>query len=126
MERDIDEFTQRSGYRCDADLSSEIILNDGLIVQRDIVDARTRAVDLAISDQAWNAAILQRMTSNCEEQTSLPSLKLIQDNAQYGAMTTSMRVAWQIARDSDLLDKANYHKTLLNQLRLIEKETVVA
>jgi Fe-S-cluster containining protein len=125
-ERDFDEFTQRPGYRCDTDQSSEIILDDGRIVKRDIVDARARAVDLAISDQAWNAAILERMTSNTEEQASLPSLKEIQDNALYGAMTTSMRVAWQIARDSDLLDTTSYLKVLHNQLRLIEREIVMA
>lgn len=125
-ERDFDEFTQRSGYRCDTDLSSEIILDDGRIVKPDIVDARARAVDLAISDHAWNSAILERMTSNAEEQTSLPSLKQIQDNAQRGAMTTSMRVAWQIARDSDLLDTTTYRKALHDQLRLIEKEIVIA
>jgi Fe-S-cluster containining protein len=125
-ERDFDEFTQRPGYRCDTDLGSEIILDDGRIVKRDIVDARSRAIDLAISGQAWNAAILERMTSSAEEQASLPSLKEIQDNASHGAMTTSMRVAWQIARDSDLLDTTGYLKALHNQLRLIEREIVIA
>ena len=120
--RDFDEFIRRPGYRCDTDPSAEIILDDGRIVRCDIVDARARAVDLAVSDRAWGCAILQRMTSNAEAQTSLPSLKQIHDNAPRGAMTTSMRVAWQIARDSHLLEAAAYAKALQNQLRLIEME----
>lgn len=125
-ERDFDAFTQRSGYRCDTDPSAEIFLDDGRIVQHDIADARARAVDLAISEQAWNAAILQRMTAKTEEPITLPSLKQIQDNAERGAMQTSMRVAWQIARDADLLDTADYLEALHSQLRLIEKEIVLA
>jgi len=66
------------------------------------------------------------MASKGEAPASLPSLKQIQDNSPYGAMTTSMRVAWEIARDSGLLDASSYLTALHNQLRLIEKEIVLA
>lgn len=125
-ERDFDEFTQRPGYRCDTGPTAEIILDGGRIVDPGVVEARARAVDLAISDQAWNAAILQRMNATAEEQASLPSLKQIHDNASRGAMTTSMRVAWQIARDSGLLETADYLQALNGQLRLIEREVAMA
>ncbi len=125
-ERDFDAFTGRPSYQCDTSPSAEILLEDGRIVNRDIVEARARAVALALSEQAWNSAILRRMTPNSDEQASLPSFKEIEANASRGAMTTSMRVAWQIARDSSLLDTTDYLKTLLDQLRLIEKEIAVA
>ena len=79
-------------------------------------DSRAKAVFVS-------AALLPMVQEAAKD---LPSLKQIQENAAYGVMTTSMRVAWQIARDSALLDSTSYLKALQNQLRLIEKEIVAA
>lgn len=124
--RDIDAFTRRPGYRCDTGPGAEIVLEGGRIVTPEIAEARARAVDLARADRTWNAAILQRMTAGAEAQASLPSLQEVEDNAARGATTTSMRVAWQIARDAGLLDTPGYLTALRDQLRLIETELALA
>jgi Fe-S-cluster containining protein len=121
-ERDFDAFVARPSYHCETGSGAEIVLKNGKIVQSDFLRGRTSAIELAGMDCVWNNAILYRMKHNRGSSMALPKLKDIEANAPLGAMTTSMRVAWNIAADAGLLSDAEYQELVSNQLSIIERE----
>jgi hypothetical protein len=74
----------------------------------------------------WNDAIINRMRKNVDGAISLPSLKELEANAPIGAMTATMRIAWQIASEAGLMSVQQYRDLVANQLSVIERELKLA
>lgn len=115
-EEDLQEFVATAGYRCDTSGAAPVVLRDGRIVDPDMRSDRNNAIVLAGDDRRWSAAIIRHMGASC------PSLGDIEGNAQFGATTISMLVAWQIAVDAGLIDRAERDRLIRLQLLAIERE----
>lgn len=96
-------FVATDGYCCDTSEAAEVVLKDGRIVAPEIRAARSEAIAVAEGDRRWGEAIARRMNAAAGASPSLPSLEDVEANAHFGATTTSMRAAWQIAADAGLL-----------------------
>jgi Fe-S-cluster containining protein len=114
---DFDAFVSTPGYLCDVSEDAPVVLDGGRIVDAAARDARAGALALAEEDRRWKQVIGRRMKSG---HCSLPSLQDVEANAGFAALTTSMRVAWEIAAEEGLLEDP----TLLvkAQLQTIERE----
>jgi Fe-S-cluster containining protein len=117
-ETDLSAFVEATHYGCDTGQSAPAVLEGGRIVAPDILSARREAVAAAERDRRWGEAIAKRMNSS----SSLPSLRDLEANASVGAMTTSMRVAWQIAADARLMDSSECDRLIELQLGSIDRE----
>lgn len=119
-ERDLDDFANTPGYRCDTGESAPVVLESGAIVDKPTLDARSRATAIAEQDRSWKAAIVRRIKSAGDPR--LPTLKDIEANAASAAMTTSMCVAWQIAADAGIISAADCKTLVETQLATIGRE----
>jgi len=117
---DFDAFVSTAGYRCDTGDGAALFLKDGRVVHTVTSQARADALALAERDRPWKEAIVRRMKTPCED--SLPSLADVEANAGFAAMTTSMRVGWQIAAAAGLLSGEAYCALIQQQLSTIERE----
>jgi Fe-S-cluster containining protein len=116
---DFDAFVATPGYRCDSGESAELVLQGGRIVHAATLQARSEALARAASDRPWKEAIARRMKTSGD---SLPSLRDIEANAGFAAVTTSMRVGWQIAADAGLLSRAACRMLIERQSATIARE----
>lgn len=98
----LDAFVATPGYRCDTTPAAPVVMEAGRIVGPDWRGARADAVEQARQDRRWRELILRAMKANAFG-PSLPGLGDIERNAAFGATTTSMRVAWQIAANAGLM-----------------------
>ncbi|HST36262.1 MAG TPA: hypothetical protein VLK25_06500 [Allosphingosinicella sp.] len=57
---------------------------------------------------------------------ALPSLREIEANAPFGAMTSSMRAAWQIAAEAGLIGAETCRAWVAAQAKVIERELASA
>ncbi len=117
-EADLDAFVATAGYRCDTSRTAPVVVDSGRIVASEFAAARSEALAAAQRNRSWDEAIVKRMRGS----SSLPSLREIEANAQFGAMTTSMRVAWQIAADARLMDSDECDSLVEAQLGPIDRE----
>lgn len=117
-------FVATPGHDCDTGKDAPVLLEGGRIVDPLLRTARAEAVALAGDDQAWREAIVRRLKTGSAE-ASLPSLGEIEANAAVGAMTTSMRVAWQIAAEAGLIEAAECRRLIESQVALIDRELAV-
>ncbi|MBA3511584.1 hypothetical protein [Sphingomonas sp.] len=115
-------FVATAGYRCDTSETADVVLVDGRIVAPEFNAARAQAVVLAERDRTWTAAILRRMKAGSSATRSLPALQEVEANAQFSAVTTSMRVAWQIAADVGLIGPDERDRLTQLQLHAIGQE----
>ncbi len=120
-ERDLGRFVATPTYRCDTSPRAPIVVDAGRIVDPVARVARSEAMALAAENQGWAEAIVRRLKIGAADR-SLPSLAEIEANAPYGAMTTSMRIAWQIAADAGLIGAATFKALIATQADLIERE----
>jgi Fe-S-cluster containining protein len=117
--RDFDKFTATPGYACETGPAAPQLLSGGRIVHPDILAGRTSARSQAVADRQWKAAIFRRLTRG--DMPGLPSLDQIEDNARIGALTTSMRVAWQIAVEAGLMPDTAFRHAIDAQLASIDR-----
>ena len=121
-ESDLEAFVGTSGYRCDTSEAAPIIIEDGRIVDPKINAARSAAIELAARDRPWAEAIVRRMDGPASLRESLPSVEEIEANAALGAVTISMREAWQIAADVGFITPDECNGLIALQLRTIRHE----
>jgi len=121
-ETDLEAFVGTSGYRCDTSEAAPVILKDGRIVDPEINAARSAATALAARDRPWSEAIVRRMSNPLSSRQSLPGLEEIEANAGLGAVTMSMREAWQIAADVGFITTGECNGLIALQLRTIRHE----
>jgi hypothetical protein len=119
---DLDKFVATPGYRCDAGLSAPTVLVDGRIVEEGTLAAHREALKVAEADRRWKEAIVRQMKGHGAFAGSLPTLRQIEDNASVGALTTSMRIGWQVACECGLLSREQLRGLLEQQLSLIDCE----
>jgi Fe-S-cluster containining protein len=123
-ERHVQAFVATPGYRCDTGDGAPIVLDAGRIVDPHARRARSDALALAGQDRRWAEAIVRRLRRGAAD--NLPSLAEIEANAAFGAMTTSMRVAWQIAAEAGVMSAATCAALIAAQADLIDRELASA
>lgn len=117
---DFDAFVSTAGYRCDTSAGAPAFLQDGRIADPETLQTRADALGLAERDRPWKEAIVRRMKTGGND--ALPSLEDVQANASFAAMTTSMRIAWEIGLDAALLPRGEYCTLVDQQLTVIDRD----
>jgi Fe-S-cluster containining protein len=121
-EADLAAFVATPGYRCDVSERAPVAIEDGRIADPDMRQTREAALAMAERDGAWKQAIVRRMKAGQAGGLPLPTLSQVEAAAPRGALTTSMRAAWQVAADTGLIG-ADVCKALIGaQLGAIERE----
>jgi hypothetical protein len=120
-ESDLEAFITTEGYRCDTGEDAPVVIEAGRIVDEGVKQTRAAALALCESDGRWRGAIVRRMKA-ARPDDFVPSLKDIEAPAAVGAATTSMRVAWQIAKDAAFISSEEYNSLSAAQLALIDRE----
>ncbi len=118
-QQDLDAFLTTPGYACANGADAPLLLAHGKIADPAVLAARNAALEQAAADQHWKAAIVKAMKAG---DANLPSLRDIEANAQHGAMTTSMRVGWQIACAAGLIDGAELRALIETQTAAIARQ----
>ena len=114
-------FVATPGYACDVGQMAPVVIDGTGIVDEAMREARSRAMALAVRDAAWKQGIARRMKSrSCH--ADLPALGDIEANAAFGALTSSMRVAWEIAVEQGVIDPVEYRALIMAQTEMIERE----
>jgi Fe-S-cluster containining protein len=117
------EFVATPGYACDTGDSAPVVLDRGKLLDPETSALRDQALVLAERERPWKEAIVRRLKVPSD---GLPSLREIEANAALGAMTTSMRQAWQVAVDAGLMSAEDCRALTLRQLGAIERELAEA
>jgi Fe-S-cluster containining protein len=115
---DLAAFVATPGYRCDTSDRAAVVLEGGSIVDAGISQARAEALARAGRASGWSEAIVRRLGAS---EAGLPSLHEIEANATFGATTTSMRAAWNVAAESGLIGADQYKALIEAQLRAIDR-----
>jgi Fe-S-cluster containining protein len=118
-ESDLSAFVETPGYRCDTTADAPIVLDAGRIADEQLRKARADALALAEQDRRWTKEIVRRMRHGC---STLPALDEIEANAAFGATTTSMSIAWQIAAELGVITTDDYRSLIEVQAATIERE----
>lgn len=118
-EHDLAAFLATPGYACASGPDAPVLLAQGRIADLAMLAARGEALERAIADRRWKIAIVKAMKAG---DRNLPSLQDVEANAGRGAMTTSMRVGWQIACTAGLIDPAVLRALIEAQAAAIERQ----
>lgn len=118
---DFDRFVATGGHECDTSEGAHPFLEDGRIVDEGVRRARVNALELAERDRTWKEAIVRQMRMR-EAAHELPTLEEVEENAAFAAMTTSMRIGWQIAASSKLITNEQKRGLVRLQLETIGRE----
>jgi Fe-S-cluster containining protein len=121
---DLAEFVATPGYACDTSENAPVAIEGSRIVDPTMRNARVEALAAAEQDGPWKQAILRRVKA-ADGTPGLPTLQQIEANARYGAMTTSMRAAWQIAADAGLMTADECRALVRAQFELIQRELTI-
>lgn len=124
-ERDLEAFVATPGFRCDTTISAPVVIGEGRIVDSQSLRARRDALEMTEQDRPWHGAILRRLKTGSRNY-SLPSLREIEANAAFGATTTSMRVAWQIAAEAGVISAQECRTLIAAQAAVIDRELALA
>jgi Fe-S-cluster containining protein len=119
-ERDFDAFVRAEGYRCDVSARAPVVLKSGSIIDSETREVRSRALVLAKHDLPWKEAIVRAMKTSGDP--SLPTLRQVEDHADFGAMTTSMRIGWTIAARAGIVTEQELSAIVRTQLVTIDRE----
>ena len=119
---ELDAFVATPGYRCDTSAAAEPVLAGGRIIAPDLKAARFEAIATAKRDRRWSEAIVQRMKSRSPAADGLPTVTQVEAGAPFGATTTSMLAAWQIAADAGLIAPAECVRLANLQVEAIARE----
>jgi Fe-S-cluster containining protein len=120
--RDLKAFVETAGYGCQSGDVAPAILNAGKIVAPEIEAARAEAIAISNRDRPWARTIAKRMDGSRGASGSLPRLTEVEASAEFGAVTTSMVVAWRIAGEIGMMTWKDCEDLLELQLRLIDRE----
>jgi len=120
--RDLAAFVATPGYACETGDGAPVVLEAGRIADPQMRQARADALAMAHADARWKQAIVQRMKPGAAGGLPLPTLAQVEANAARGALTTSMRAAWQVAVDAGLMAAADGRALVQAQLAVIERE----
>ena len=112
-------FVATPGYACETGESAPVVLDTGKLLDPETSALRDQALALAERERPWKEAIVRRLKVPSD---GLPSLREIEANAALGAMTTSMRQAWQVAVDAGLMNAEDCRALTVRQLGAIERE----
>lgn len=118
---DLAEFAATPGYACATGDPAPIVIEGGRIVDPAMRTVRTEALAAAERDGRWKQAIVKRLKA-ADGELPLPTLLQIEANAPYGATTTSMRAAWQVAVNTGLMAADERQALVSAQLAVIERE----
>ena len=121
--RDLDAFVVTPGYVCATGSDAPLVIADGQIADPAMRAARAAAVARAVADQPWTKAIVKAMKA--ESHPGLPSLREVEANAPYGALTTAMTLGWQIAADAGVMTPADYRAALAAQVAAIARASAL-
>lgn len=114
-----DRFVATPGYECNTGVDAPLLLEQAKLVAPTMRKARADAIEAASRDHAWAKAIATRVhPTNSGE---LPSVADLLTHADRGALTTSMRVAWEIALEMGLISSADFDATIAAQLSLMDR-----
>lgn len=116
-EAGLDAFVKTAGYGCDTSENAAIVMQGGKIVDPAALNARSEAVETAERDKIWAQAIARRMSDG----EPLPTLQEVEANASFGALTSSMVPAWQIAADRTIISTAERERLITVQLNTIDQ-----
>jgi Fe-S-cluster containining protein len=119
---DFDSFVGTQGFECDTSANAAPVLIDGRIVDPEMLQARADADSIAGRDRRWKEAIARNMKPGRSERGGLPSLHEVEANAHLAAMTSSMRIAWEIAAQTGLINDEQACALGRLQLATIERE----
>lgn len=119
-QRDFDEFVSTPGFRCNTGEEAPAVLERGKIVDQPTLEARGHAMSFVERDRGWKEAIVRKMKNAGDP--SLPTLQEVEANAAIGAMTTSMRVAWQVGAGAGIISESECRKLVETQLALLGRE----
>jgi len=115
-------FLATPGYACDIGEAAPVLVEAGGAVADEVRQVRAEALAAAERDRPWKEAILRGMKTGPSPAAALPSLQQIRDNAARGAITASMRAAWQIATEAGLMEPEQCRALIEAQLAAIERE----
>jgi Fe-S-cluster containining protein len=118
--RDLAEFVATPGYACDTGDSAPVLIEGGRIVDPTTRQARSDALAMAAQDEPWKQAIVRRMKRPGD--LPLPTLAQVEASAAHGAVSTSMRAAWQVAVEAGLMAAEACRALVETQLATIERE----
>jgi Fe-S-cluster containining protein len=119
---DLAAFVATPGYACDTGEGAPVAIDQGTIVDPPMWEARAAALAAAERDREWKQAILRRMKSGAAGGLPLPTQRQVETSAAYGAVSTSMRAAWQVAVDAGLMAADECRALTQAQLATIERE----
>ena len=119
---DFDRFVGTPGYRCDISEAAPVVLEGARIVDAASLEARATANSIAKTDGSWKEAIVRRMKQGVFAGSPLPTLSDVEAQAGHGALTVSMRVAWEIAADARIISSDESETFVRKQLETIEAE----
>lgn len=114
-----DGFLAMPGHDCDSSPDAPPLLVDARLVEPVIADARQAAVARSAGDRPWKRAIIAAMKGG--GRAGLPTLDEVRDNATAGALTTSMRIAWDIAVEDGLMTAAERTTAIRQQVGAIDR-----
>lgn len=117
--RDLDAFVATPGFRCVTDGDAPVILDAAGVVDREIVTARGRSLEVAEKDRDWKAAMVRAMRG---QRHGLPQPRAVEANAQQGALVTTMTPAWLVAEEAGIVSREETISLTQAQLRGIERE----
>ena len=117
---DLAAFVATPGYCCDTGLEAPVVIEGGRIVDAEARHERAAALATAARDRAWKEAIVRRLKA--PGSLPLPSFAQIEVSAAHGAVTTSMRAAWQVAADAGLMAQSECDRLVAMQHTAIERE----
>lgn len=118
---DFDSFVGTGGFECDTGKDAALFISDGRIVDPELLQARADALALAVRDRPWKQAIARRMKKRRGATDGLPSLDEVEANAHLAAMTSSMRIAWDIAAKAGLMSQDQARALCRMQLSALDR-----
>ncbi|HJP69869.1 MAG TPA: YkgJ family cysteine cluster protein [Sphingomicrobium sp.] len=119
---DFEAFVAMPGHDCDTSEGAPPILEDGRIVDAEILQARADALELAKRDRSWKEAIVRKMKASRSGDDALPSLAEVEANSGWAALTSSMLVGWQIAAEAGFMTNEEVRALVQLQLERIGLE----
>lgn len=114
-----DRFVTVPEHDCDTSPDAPMLLSDGEAVDPAIADARRDAIVCAQADREWKKAIVDRMKDGRD--AGLPTIDEVRAHAATGALTTSMRVAWQIAAERRWMTSDRLAEIITKQVSVIDR-----
>ena len=121
LTQNLDRFVANNGFACDISQTATQVLNNGKLVDENIIIERKTARDIMKKDKSWKAAIAAKVQSHTIGERVFPTLAQIDANAKHGATTISILHAWDLAREIRLINVAE-----LNENKALQKELIKA